>query len=704
MSINKLKTAALNCSDSRLTGNLKIVIDSNNKLFLNSVNSNEFMNKAIYNKFKIDSEFSLDYSFNRFLTQEKITNLSYLFENSNQDEFSAKCSLNNNVKYSEKFKIFAPLYIHPSSGKPDIFVIFKKNKKNILDSQILKIFNLNVGEFDKIFNSDFVKSLPSEVWYKEAGSQNEYFINGLSYNFACQNKIFKILDTDIDISVFADVDLISYNHFNFEFMFDANSDNASDFFGFYFNLDKNSISKIELDVETQNSSFTNHVNPNNYSTLDNSKFIMNNADSAIFITNNINIPKNKLNSIYTVEDSENNIHNISSSIKNVLFCNSSDLNYSNLFGINKKSHFNIPGKLFYDTNSIRVDFDYRIGEDIFEPSDYVEIESKSINSMRYRAYASKSNCCNDTVCKKESVKYKFKSNKVSVSSYPGFNVIKVTVNNPELPIEVNQVLKATCKSFTNKELCVNKVLKYSGTKYLEIYFVDTDGLFNYFDNYEHLSFELNTKPYEYVFFNPSGSPSAVARKIAESFKKFNLQIFDFTNKNNSLIVTSKYSGGNFTDTYFNINTGSSSTSIEKFKINNIPTTGTSYSYNDKLIIQKKFVSGQFTGPSSDSQNSIAIHKSYEYLFNENIAFSCFNGIRKPKLFDSEGLRDKSFKSNYIIDSVSVNSVITDFENIDNLFVITTDNDTIITDSNGIDCYSIFSPLMKKFDKILSENI
>lgn len=119
-----------------LTTNVKVMVDSNYNLFLESINSVSNLNIAKYKRFSFNKENYYDelvpYFWNGIPTQ-----LSYLIKNEDDEEimstdFSNQFddlysfggrNISNNKNYTEEYEYFAPLYLN--SELPSNFIIFR---------------------------------------------------------------------------------------------------------------------------------------------------------------------------------------------------------------------------------------------------------------------------------------------------------------------------------------------------------------------------------------------------------------------------------------------------------------------------------------------------------------------------------------------------------------------------------------------------
>jgi hypothetical protein len=127
-------------TNPKLSTNIKIVADSKNKIYLESIDADPLLSKSIYKGFEISSAGSYSFDIKRFYSQtgnQVPPNIAYrVFEEDastevkdrykNQYDFTYGYGMypKNSKLYSEEFSLFAPLWIE-ADNIPDYFVIFK---------------------------------------------------------------------------------------------------------------------------------------------------------------------------------------------------------------------------------------------------------------------------------------------------------------------------------------------------------------------------------------------------------------------------------------------------------------------------------------------------------------------------------------------------------------------------------------------------
>lgn len=283
-------------TNPKLTGNIKLVVDSGQNLFFESIEANIELAKDKYKAYPIDPTSHHDSNLYRFLsngsTPESIvfgvkTNVSLDSTSSNfadQYDFSeyfagARYCISKN--YSEKFKYFAPIYLNKEV--PEKFVIFKipgashktisetkadypYNKETHLKSllenaQIIKTFDLgvdsNIGKYIKKMQSNPLFPSNTLNFPFNRGLLSSY--SGISYKVGCYTEKFENLQELIiggkTITDFEEYVTLGYERnsliypyiLNLEFLFDDTSDDFE--FNRYFGMYCNTVDLAELDFD-----------------------------------------------------------------------------------------------------------------------------------------------------------------------------------------------------------------------------------------------------------------------------------------------------------------------------------------------------------------------------------------------------------------------------------------------------------------------
>lgn len=289
-------------TNPRLTTNVKLVANSSDKIFLETIDADPLLSKSIYKGFELSVKGSYSYDIKRFYSQ----NLSKLPEEIAYKVFEQDSSLlikgrynqqydftygsgaypKNSRLYSEEFAIFAPVWLE-RDNLPDFFVIFKMedpvtiNTANIsgnLDNnptinsliedpeyffdnyvknaRIIKKFDLtektNLGTYirnhindtnfpESSLYSSFEKGIGTEwrgISYRGGGFCS--IVNDIHYDYVIQDKT--ILESDDFItSGFKRNGVIVANILNLEFLFDDEDQEKyqfSRYFGMYVNAEE----------------------------------------------------------------------------------------------------------------------------------------------------------------------------------------------------------------------------------------------------------------------------------------------------------------------------------------------------------------------------------------------------------------------------------------------------------------------------------
>ena len=175
-----------------LSTNVKIVVDSNYKLSLDSIDSNEFLSRSRFKNFKFNKDSNYDELLFRYY-EDVPTNIIYDVFNGTSNELSSndfsdqydtlyQYGANDIVgdkNHTEDFEYFAPLYI--KDGLPENFIIFrvdgagignstKDNFSDILDElKTVEVFDLTekstIGKwlYRNFINNEFFPDSPLDI-------------------------------------------------------------------------------------------------------------------------------------------------------------------------------------------------------------------------------------------------------------------------------------------------------------------------------------------------------------------------------------------------------------------------------------------------------------------------------------------------------------------------------------------------------------
>lgn len=176
-------------TNPKLTTNVKLVVNSRDELYLDSISATDDLASANYKKFPINPKGSYAYDLTRFYTKNKTpleiayttkrrnSDFSVLseYENQIEEDYHYGTTMNYSKLYDEEFRMFAPIYV--DLNMPKKFVIYRVNdpkdstnftdsvlgneariKKLIEKSEIVKVFDLtknsNIGKYLRNYVQD----------------------------------------------------------------------------------------------------------------------------------------------------------------------------------------------------------------------------------------------------------------------------------------------------------------------------------------------------------------------------------------------------------------------------------------------------------------------------------------------------------------------------------------------------------------------
>lgn len=271
-----------------LTTNVKIVIDSDYNMSLDSINSNTILNSDKFKNFRFNKDHSYDDLLPKFYDGLP-TDLAFDVKNSDDitymsDDFSNQydslydygaTSIANNKEYDERYEYFAPLYINPDKI-PKNFIVMRVDgsginsiNKNNFKSEIInklktvKIFDLEDSNFGNWLNDNFKENKDFPISPLDINFNDVEFSqwNGIDYrsggytskssfigDFIKREKELFEFDKFI-FNKFKENEIVFPNILNVSFLFDDTPSNDSidrkwslnRYFGFY--LDDMILSK-----------------------------------------------------------------------------------------------------------------------------------------------------------------------------------------------------------------------------------------------------------------------------------------------------------------------------------------------------------------------------------------------------------------------------------------------------------------------------
>lgn len=343
-------------TNPKLTGNVKLTIDSNDSMWLNSIDVNEELSKSIYKRKAIDPSISLPGNMFNFFTQgntpsEIIFDLSENFDSTKTstdykdqydfDHYFSGANYLTSRRYSEKLSYFAPIYL--KEDIPEYFVIFKIsdplnnkidemkndfpfNRENYLKdlfkkSTIIKTFDLRqstkVGKYlrDYLNDPQFPIS-PLNVSYDEDKLTN---FNGILYNsgvFGSRGEnLYNFYRTSNPLKYFEEFITLGFerngvifpNILNLEFIFDDDTSEAYDFnryVGMYVNTIE--LSKMDTDLDRAYSERSNWENTprfrREYFEWEDIKIDQYNPDGVILPVKNLDVYLSDFKNIFSDKD------------------------------------------------------------------------------------------------------------------------------------------------------------------------------------------------------------------------------------------------------------------------------------------------------------------------------------------------------------------------------------------------------------------
>lgn len=263
-------------TNPKLTGNIKVVIDSNENIFIDTFKVNDTLSKKKYRKVPVSYK---DYygknlmSIFRNITSDVLynipkkyydivtttTNLSEQFV----DIYRCGVSTNKDNLYKENFSMLAPIYI--KDILPDFFVIFKvKGLVNLTNSTDIMKYLIKNGEQLKCFDfrlntklGTYIRNIQKNAnkfgseLYVSKNVNNSHQLTGISIEKGVVANVYENLNNNSNYAKYEENDasiniknVVYLNHFstlfesnklvsdrliNFEFMFDDNTDDVEQF-------------------------------------------------------------------------------------------------------------------------------------------------------------------------------------------------------------------------------------------------------------------------------------------------------------------------------------------------------------------------------------------------------------------------------------------------------------------------------------------
>ncbi len=264
-------------TNPKLTGNIKVVIDSNENIFIDTFKVNDTLSKKKYRKnavsyrdyygkniMSIFKNVSSDDIYNIPQKYFDITTTATDMSNQYVDIYRSGVSTNSDFLYKENFSVLAPLYI--KNILPDFFVVFKvdglvksQNSSDIMKYLIengkqIKCFDLRLNTKLGTYIRNIQKNANKfgDELYVSKITNNSHQLTGISIEKGVVANIYESLSANYKYGESYNVDPSTYikdnieylNHFstlfesnklvsdrliNFEFMFDDNSKDVNQF-------------------------------------------------------------------------------------------------------------------------------------------------------------------------------------------------------------------------------------------------------------------------------------------------------------------------------------------------------------------------------------------------------------------------------------------------------------------------------------------
>lgn len=300
---------ALLRTNPKFTSNIKLVVDSNEDLFLSSFKANKSLSKIQYQKFDIKSSgtYSNDVSrfYNnlplseRYFTLRKLSDLTAYAEYSKQfeDQYNYGASFNSTKLYDEQYKLLAPIWL--DKKLPSNFIIYRikdvdystqysediEGQNNrilglLKNATIIKNYDLKRGSNlgDYLHNHVYSSGFPVAPISFNFDSNNTASYNGIDTingGFVSKNvNITKdyltvdqpeIIANEYLTSGFEKNGIISANLINLEFLFD---DTTADDYNIYryFGLYVDEIEEGSFDIDKINNDGLIYIRPDSYKT------------------------------------------------------------------------------------------------------------------------------------------------------------------------------------------------------------------------------------------------------------------------------------------------------------------------------------------------------------------------------------------------------------------------------------------------------
>lgn len=313
-----------------LTGNLKIIIDSDGKLYLQSINANNDINASCFKKYNINLNStwnSILYGYFRNSTLQLRDSIWSL--NGDVSIYTTGPKLNTSYNnlinaynppvldgFNNKFSYFAPLHIQQNINEglnelPDIFAIFKMPNyefdnqyhdfhsldfsEQIKNSECVYYTNIRTGNIGKFFNNfkdSISRSLIEKDFSSSVGGGWIYGVDPFEGHFSRKYLLSDDIKNDTlnitKVRSHFKNKLISGNIFNFEYVFDDvnnTTDDSSVYYGVYLNIED--LYNLNIDISKHNEFLKYQIRDGNYEDVYDESYVINDINGVKLYINDI---------------------------------------------------------------------------------------------------------------------------------------------------------------------------------------------------------------------------------------------------------------------------------------------------------------------------------------------------------------------------------------------------------------------------------
>lgn len=352
-------------TNPKLTGNIKIIVDSKNDIFFDTFNVDENTSNVKYKRKAIDKTSFLPYDINKYfstLPKDSMYKVHKAIDNEQTNNpldqynlfYAAGATLNESNLYEERLSFFAPLYL--GKDLPEYFIVFaidedttKFNTSSIEEfikySRIVKSFSLkensNIGQYLRNYYKDVSYSQNGiDIKFKEQEISKwtgiDYTVgvitnySGYIYDYINDKAPTQYQLDNYLINGFEKYNLLSTRILNLEFLFndnDANLNKVTSYFGFY--VDVNILETLDFNLD-------DYIISND---IFNTKNIQISLDN-LLIKNDININiAEKYDKFIAISNNKSELFSVNSIINRKVNTNHKQINLSNYYYYEPVSEF-----------------------------------------------------------------------------------------------------------------------------------------------------------------------------------------------------------------------------------------------------------------------------------------------------------------------------------------------------------------------------